>query len=78
MKIRDAKDAKLDLLSLGECMVRLSPTGRQRTVHTASSANRTNSPLMLATNFHAGSPVTIRLMIGEKRPTRIAMRAPKK
>jgi 2-dehydro-3-deoxygluconokinase len=30
MKIRDATDAKLDLVSLGECMVRLSPTGRQR------------------------------------------------
>ncbi|HXX93489.1 MAG TPA: PfkB family carbohydrate kinase, partial [Planctomycetota bacterium] len=30
MKIRDAKDATLDLLSLGECMIRLSPEGRQR------------------------------------------------
>jgi 2-dehydro-3-deoxygluconokinase len=30
MKIRDAKDAALDLVSLGECMVRLSPSGRQR------------------------------------------------
>ena len=30
MKIRDAKDSQLDLLSLGECMVRLSPRGRQR------------------------------------------------
>jgi 2-dehydro-3-deoxygluconokinase len=30
MKIRDAKDASLDLLSLGECMIRLSPEGRQR------------------------------------------------
>src|SRR5215467_121810 len=30
MKIKDAKDARLDLISLGECMVRLSPVGRQR------------------------------------------------
>jgi hypothetical protein len=30
MKIRDPKDAKIDLLSLGECMVRLFPEGRQR------------------------------------------------
>jgi len=30
MKIKDAKDAKLDMISLGECMVRLSPVGRQR------------------------------------------------
>ena len=30
MRIRDAKDARLDLLSLGECMIRLSPEGRQR------------------------------------------------
>ena len=30
MKIKDAKDAALDLISLGECMVRLSPAGRQR------------------------------------------------
>lgn len=30
MKIKDAKDAQLDVVSLGECMVRLSPTGRQR------------------------------------------------
>ncbi len=30
MKIRDAKDAGLDLLALGEVMVRLSPRGRQR------------------------------------------------
>jgi 2-dehydro-3-deoxygluconokinase len=30
MKIRDAKDAALDVLSLGECMIRLSPEGRQR------------------------------------------------
>jgi 2-dehydro-3-deoxygluconokinase len=30
MKIKDAKDSKLDMISLGECMVRLSPTGRQR------------------------------------------------
>jgi 2-dehydro-3-deoxygluconokinase len=30
MKIKDAKDATLDLLSLGECMIRLSPAGRQR------------------------------------------------
>ncbi len=30
MKIKDAKDAALDMISLGECMVRLSPAGRQR------------------------------------------------
>ena len=30
MKIKEAKDSKLDLLSLGECMIRLSPEGRQR------------------------------------------------
>ena len=30
MKIKDAKSAALDMISLGECMVRLSPTGRQR------------------------------------------------
>ena len=30
MKISGEKDAQLDLLSLGECMVRLSPRGRQR------------------------------------------------
>jgi 2-dehydro-3-deoxygluconokinase len=30
MKITDANDATLDLLSLGECMIRLSPEGRQR------------------------------------------------
>ena len=30
MKIKDAKDAALDMISLGECMVRLSPVGRQR------------------------------------------------
>jgi len=30
MKIKDSKDAKLDMISLGECMVRLSPVGRQR------------------------------------------------
>ena len=30
MKIKDAKDASLDLLSLGECMIRLSPRGHQR------------------------------------------------
>jgi len=30
MKIKDSKDASLDLLSLGECMIRLSPEGRQR------------------------------------------------
>jgi 2-dehydro-3-deoxygluconokinase len=30
MKIRAAADARLDLLSLGECMVRLSPRGHQR------------------------------------------------
>ncbi len=30
MKIKDAKEATLDMLSLGECMVRLSPEGRQR------------------------------------------------
>ena len=30
MKIRDPKDCALDMVSLGECMVRLSPTGRQR------------------------------------------------
>jgi 2-dehydro-3-deoxygluconokinase len=30
MKIKDAKDARLDMISLGECMVRLSPVGRQR------------------------------------------------
>jgi 2-dehydro-3-deoxygluconokinase len=30
MKIKDAKDATLDMISLGECMVRLSPVGRQR------------------------------------------------
>jgi 2-dehydro-3-deoxygluconokinase len=30
MKIKNAKDAKLDILSLGECMIRLSPEGRQR------------------------------------------------
>jgi 2-dehydro-3-deoxygluconokinase len=30
MKIKEAKDARLDLISLGECMVRLSPAGRQR------------------------------------------------
>ena len=30
MKIKDAKDAALDMLSLGECMIRLSPEGRQR------------------------------------------------
>jgi 2-dehydro-3-deoxygluconokinase len=30
MKIKDTKDSQLDLLSLGECMVRLSPRGRQR------------------------------------------------
>lgn len=30
MKIRDAKDAQLDVVSLGECMVRLSPRGHQR------------------------------------------------
>jgi 2-dehydro-3-deoxygluconokinase len=30
MKIRDAKDSKYDLMSLGECMVRLSPPGHGR------------------------------------------------
>jgi 2-dehydro-3-deoxygluconokinase len=30
MKIKDAKDSRLDMISLGECMVRLSPSGRQR------------------------------------------------
>jgi len=30
MKIRDAKECRLDLVSLGECMVRLSPVGHQR------------------------------------------------
>jgi 2-dehydro-3-deoxygluconokinase len=30
MKIKDAKDSGLDMISLGECMVRLSPVGRQR------------------------------------------------
>jgi len=30
MKIRDAKDSKFDLMSLGECMVRLSPPGHGR------------------------------------------------
>jgi 2-dehydro-3-deoxygluconokinase len=30
MKIRDAKDTKFDLMSLGECMVRLSPPGHGR------------------------------------------------
>ena len=30
MKIKNAQDAKLDMISLGECMVRLSPVGRQR------------------------------------------------
>ena len=30
MKIRDAKDSKFDLISLGECMVRLSPPGHGR------------------------------------------------
>ncbi len=30
MKIRDAKECRLDFLSLGECMVRLSPVGHQR------------------------------------------------
>lgn len=30
MKIRDAKDTQLDLVSLGECMVRLSPPGHGR------------------------------------------------
>jgi 2-dehydro-3-deoxygluconokinase len=30
MKIKSAGDAKLDVLSLGECMIRLSPEGRQR------------------------------------------------
>lgn len=30
MKIRDAKDSRFDLMSLGECMVRLSPPGHGR------------------------------------------------
>ncbi len=30
MKIRDAKDCQIDLLALGECMVRLSPPGHGR------------------------------------------------
>lgn len=30
MKIRDAKDCKFDLVSLGECMIRLSPPGHGR------------------------------------------------
>jgi len=30
MKIREAKDSKYDLLSLGECMIRLSPPGHGR------------------------------------------------
>ncbi len=30
MKIRDAKECRLDILALGECMVRLSPAGHQR------------------------------------------------
>src|ERR1700742_4934615 len=30
MKIKDAKDCRYDLLSLGECMVRLSPPGHGR------------------------------------------------
>jgi 2-dehydro-3-deoxygluconokinase len=30
MKIKDAQDGGLDILALGECMIRLSPTGRQR------------------------------------------------
>src|SRR3954465_834574 len=30
LKIRDAKDCRFDLMSLGECMIRLSPPGHGR------------------------------------------------
>ena len=30
MKIREAKDCRYDLVSLGECMIRLSPPGYRR------------------------------------------------